>query len=166
MILQIDLLYVQIMNDLLSKQLVITSYSIHYTKLYEDGNRTFSYVVVVITSLVTLFFSGLLFMLLNLMVRGEAKYMQLVTVAAFASLPGMIDGILTAILLKVTNAHAINDISLSLGAFIQDKGSILFKALSIINPFSIWTLVLYIIRITSYNVCYTKLLRVKASALR
>lgn len=110
-----------------------------------DGNRTFSYVVVVVTSIATLFISGLLFMLLNLMVRGEAKYMQLVTVAAFASLPGMIDGILTAILLKVTNAQAINDISISLGAFIQDKGSVLFKVLSVINPFSIWTLILYII---------------------
>ncbi|MCM3041535.1 YIP1 family protein [Paenibacillus motobuensis] len=110
-----------------------------------DGNRTFSYVIVIITSLASVFFGGLLFMLLNLIVRGEAKYMQLVTVAAFASLPGMIDGILTAILLKATNAQAINDISISLGAFIQDKGSILFKVLSIINPFSIWTLVLYII---------------------
>jgi len=110
-----------------------------------DGNRMFSYVIVIITSLASVFFGGLLFMLLNLIVRGEAKYMQLVTVATFASLPGMIDGILTAILLKATNAQAINDISISLGAFIQDKGSILFKVLSIINPFSIWTLVLYII---------------------
>lgn len=110
-----------------------------------DGNRTISYVVVVITSVATLFISGLLFLLLNLVVRGEAKYMQLVTVAAFASLPGMIDGVLTAILLKVTNAQAISDISISLGAFVQDKGSDLFRVLSVINPFSIWTLVLYII---------------------
>jgi len=108
-------------------------------------SRITGYVMAVLSIAMTMFIGGLLFMLLNLIVRGEAKYMQLVTVAAFAALPGMINGLLTGILLKVTSAQAINEISISLGAFIQDKGSFLFKALSIINPFSIWTLVLYII---------------------
>ncbi|GGG11493.1 YIP1 family protein [Paenibacillus aceti] len=109
------------------------------------SSKVISYITVVITSAISIFIGGLLFMLLNLIVRGEAKYMQLVTVSAFAALPGSIGGLLTGILLKATNAQTLNDISISLGALVQDKGSMLFKALSIINPFSIWTLVLYII---------------------
>ncbi|MNZ82262.1 hypothetical protein D3C78_1009560 [compost metagenome] len=71
--------------------------------------------------------------------------MQFVTIAAFAALPGMIGGILTGILLNVADAKALTDVTISLGTLIQDKGSLLYKALSLINPFSIWTLVLYII---------------------
>ncbi|AZS13318.1 YIP1 family protein [Paenibacillus lutimineralis] len=109
------------------------------------GSRITSYVMAVLSIVMLLFVGGLLFMLLNLIVRGEAKYMQLVTVAAFSALPGMINGILTGILLKIANAQTLTDVSISLGAFIQDKGSLLYKMLSVINPFSIWTLILYII---------------------
>ncbi|WMT41282.1 YIP1 family protein [Paenibacillus sp. D2_2] len=108
-------------------------------------SRITSYVMAAFSVALLMFLGGLLFMLLNLIVRGEAKYMQLVTVAAFAALPGMINGILTGVLLKVANAQTLTDISISLGAFVQDKGSFLYKALSVINPFGIWTLILYII---------------------
>ncbi|MNN48382.1 Yip1 domain protein [compost metagenome] len=84
-------------------------------------------------------------MLLNLIVRGEGKYMQLVTIVAYAYLPGLIGGILTAILLNVTDAKSLMDVTISLGALIQDKESMLFKVLSVINPFSIWSMILYII---------------------
>ncbi|MBA9088028.1 hypothetical protein FHR92_004521 [Fontibacillus solani] len=98
-----------------------------------------------ITSIIMIFIIGLLLLLLNLVVRGEGKYMQFVTIAAFAALPGMVGDILTGILLNVADAKALTDVTISLGTLIQDKGSLLYKALSLINPFSIWTLVLYII---------------------
>ncbi|MNO36699.1 Yip1 domain protein [compost metagenome] len=117
-------------------------------ELYDSlvaNNKIGSYVGVVITPAITIFVGGLLFMLLNLIVRGEGKYMQLVTIVAFATLPGTIGQILTGVLLNVADAKSLTDITISLGALVQDKGSVLYKVLSVINPFSIWTIVLYII---------------------
>ncbi|MNI52318.1 Yip1 domain protein [compost metagenome] len=109
------------------------------------GTKLVTYVTSFITPAITIFVGGLLLMLLNLIVRGEGKYMQLVTIVAYAYLPGLIGGILTAILLNVTDAKSLMDVTISLGALIQDKESMLFKVLSVINPFSIWSMILYII---------------------
>ncbi|MNP74179.1 hypothetical protein D3C76_1710160 [compost metagenome] len=43
------------------------------------------------------------------------------------------------------DVQSATDISLSLGAFVSDKSSQMYRLLSLINPFSIWSLVLYII---------------------
>ncbi|MOA14758.1 Yip1 domain protein [compost metagenome] len=92
-----------------------------------------------------IFIIGLLLLLLNLIVRGEGKYMQFVTIAAFAALPGMVGAILTGILINVMDAKAATDVTISLAVLLPDKSGMLFKAMSLINPFSIWTLALYII---------------------
>jgi hypothetical protein len=102
-------------------------------------------IMMIIMSVAGVFILGLLMMLLNLIVRGEAKYMQLVSLAAFASLPSAINGILSTILLTVTGAKELTEVSLGLGAFVADKSSSLYLWLSAINPFSIWMIILYVI---------------------
>ncbi|MFD1177447.1 YIP1 family protein [Paenibacillus puldeungensis] len=102
----------------------------------------------VVTPLVTvgmLFVVGLLLMLLNLIVRGEAKYMQLVTVASFGAIPGILGGLLTGIMVRTMDVQSATDITLSLGALVSDKSSQLYHILSLLNPFSIWGLVLYVL---------------------
>lgn len=107
--------------------------------------KMMSYVGGSVTVIISVFFMALLFLLLNLIVRGEAKYMQLVSLSALAALPGLAGGLLTTILALTMKAQSLNDMALNLGAFIADKSSTLFKLLSVIDPFSIWSLILYII---------------------
>ncbi|GAA0134595.1 hypothetical protein YSY43_14350 [Paenibacillus sp. YSY-4.3] len=92
-----------------------------------------------------LFFVALLLVLLNLIVRGEGKYMQFVNVVAYANLPAVIGGLLTAVLLVAMNAQSLSDVSLSLGALVADKTGMAYRILSLINPFTIWGLYLYIV---------------------
>lgn len=121
----------------------------HITPEMYESRRTLNmistYISVSLQPAMMIFLGGLLFMLLNLIVRGEAKYMQLVTLVAYALLPGAVGGLLLGILLFATDAQALTDVTISLGVLVQDKEGILYKALSIIDPFSIWTLILYVI---------------------
>ncbi|MNO49032.1 Yip1 domain protein [compost metagenome] len=110
-----------------------------------SSNRIGAYLSSPIYSIIMIFIIGLLLLLLNLIVRGEGKYMQFVTIAAFAALPGMVGAILTGILINVMDAKAATDVTISLAVLLPDKSGMLFKAMSLINPFSIWTLALYII---------------------
>lgn len=107
--------------------------------------RISAYVVGAISPVIMIFVTGLLLMLLNLVVRGEGKYMQFVSIAAFSAMPGMIGGVLTGIMVRTMEVQSAMDVSLSLGAFISDKSSQLYHLLSLANPFSIWGLVLSII---------------------
>ncbi|GJM83980.1 hypothetical protein HMSSN139_64760 [Paenibacillus sp. HMSSN-139] len=107
--------------------------------------KTSAYVMGIVAPVIMLFVTGLLLMLLNLVVRGEGKYMQFVSIAAFSSLPGLLGSLITGILVMTMDVQSATDISLSLGAFVSDKSSQMYRLLSLINPFSIWSLVLYII---------------------
>ena len=107
--------------------------------------KTSAYVMGVIMPVITMFITGLLLMLLNLVVRGEGKYMQFVSIAAFSALPGLVGSLITGILVMTMDVQSATDVSLSLGAFVADKSSQMYRLLSLINPFSIWSLVLYII---------------------
>lgn len=111
-------------------------------------SKVTSYVFAVIMPVMMVFLGGLLLMLVNLFIRGEAKYMQLVNVSAYSSLPSAIGGLLTGLLMWTSNVQSVTEVSLSLGALVADKSSALFKMASILNPFSIWGLVLMIIGMT------------------
>lgn len=71
--------------------------------------------------------------------------MQFVNVVAYANLPTVIGGLLTAVLLVAMNAQSLTDVSLSLGALVADKTGVAYRILSLINPFTIWGLYLYIV---------------------
>lgn len=113
--------------------------------MYMQSMRVMTWVMAPLTVAIMVFLAGVLYLLLNLIVRGEAKYMQLITMVTFAMLPGMIGGLISAILIYTTGAASITDISLSLGALVADKNSMLFHLLSLVNPFSLWGLALYVI---------------------
>lgn len=112
---------------------------------FVSAAKTSAYVMGVIMPVITMFITGLLLMLLNLVVRGEGKYMQFVSIAAFSALPGLVGSLITGILVMTMDVQSATDVSLSLGAFVADKSSQMYRLLSLINPFSIWSLVLYII---------------------
>ncbi|WP_068782784.1 Yip1 family protein [Paenibacillus phocaensis] len=112
---------------------------------YLAAAKTSAYVMGMILPVIMLFITGLLLMLLNLVVRGEGKYMQFVSIAAFAALPGLVGSLITGIMVMTMDVQSVTDVSLSLGAFVADKSSQMYRLLSLINPFSIWSLVLYII---------------------
>lgn len=106
---------------------------------------TISYVIAIIGPLIMIFLVALLLVLLNLIVRGEGKYLQFVNVAAFANLPTVVGALLTAVLLVVMDAQSLSDVNLSLGALVADKTGTMYRVLSLINPFTIWGLYLYIV---------------------
>jgi hypothetical protein len=91
------------------------------------------------------FFCGLILLLLNLIVRGEATYMQLVKVYLFSLIPNVISSILTGIMVRNSDADSAKDILFSLGALFQEKEGFLFGLANIINPFSIWSIAITII---------------------
>jgi hypothetical protein len=91
------------------------------------------------------FITGLLLLLLNLIVRGEATYMQLVKVSIFSLIPIMINTIITAIMVRSSEADSANDVLLSLGALFQEKEGFIFGLANSINPFSIWSVAITII---------------------
>lgn len=134
---------------LMEKQMLQTFKEQHIDPSLMDTTLQMSKVsALVVTPLVTvgmLFVVGLLLMLLNLIIRGEAKYMQLVTVASFGAIPGILGGLLTGIMVRTMDVQSASDITLSLGALVSDKSSQLYHILSLLNPFSIWGLVLYVL---------------------
>ncbi|WP_019635190.1 Yip1 family protein [Paenibacillus fonticola] len=110
-----------------------------------NSTPLWSYIGIVFMLVVSLFFTALLLILLNLILRGEGRYMQLVNVVAFAGLPAAIGTILTSILLVLFDAKSISDVTLSLGALVADRPSLPYLLLSQISPFAIWGLCLQII---------------------
>lgn len=121
------------------------NYSAVDTDMIVQSTKVMGWVMAPLTIAFMVFLSGLVYLLLNLIVRGEAKYMQLVTMVTFAMLPSTIGGLITAVLVYTTGATSITEISLSLGALVADKESMLYHLLSIVNPFSLWGLALYVI---------------------
>ena len=71
----------------------------------------------------SIFIGGLLLLLLNLIVRGEATYMQLVKVALFSKVPGIISMLLVGVMTRVTAATSLYDVGLNAGVFVEDKTS-------------------------------------------
>jgi len=91
------------------------------------------------------FITGLLLLLVNLIVRGEAQYMQLATVGLYAYVPAVISQLIIGILVRVTGATSVYDVALNLSAFKTEKTGFLFHFLTLVDPFAIWSLVLTII---------------------
>lgn len=92
-----------------------------------------------------MFFIGLLLLLVNLFVRGEAKYMQLAKVALYSSVPGLVGGLLTGLLVRVTGTTNVYDVMLNASAFAETKMGFTWGLLSMLDPFRIWGLVLMVI---------------------
>lgn len=92
-----------------------------------------------------IFISGLLLMLVNLVVRGEAKYMQLVKVALFSCIPGLLSGLLAAVLVQTMGPAAAADLHFSLAAFMEDRTGFAYGLVSLVNPFVIWSLAITVI---------------------
>lgn len=93
----------------------------------------------------SIFFGGLLLLLINLIVRGEAKYMQLVKVALFAGIPNLLQGLLFGIMTRFMEPAAALKLNFSLAAFFDSSSGFLFGLASMINPFTLWALALMVI---------------------
>jgi len=118
----------------------------------EVSAETFKTVAVVSSMVMTpimiaagVFITGLLLMLVNLIVRGEAKYMGLVKVAILSSIPSLIHSLITGVLARTADVSNINELTISLGAFLEQKSGFLFGLASIVNPFGIWSLAIMVI---------------------
>ncbi|AZK44845.1 YIP1 family protein [Paenibacillus lentus] len=104
-----------------------------------------SYGTLILGTILMIFFVALLLVLLNLIMRGEGKYLQFANVAAYASLPAVIGGLLTTVLLLAMDARSLTDVTISLAALMPEKTGTMYRALLLINPFTIWGLYLYIV---------------------
>lgn len=94
----------------------------------------------------SMFFVGLLLFFLNLILRGEATYMQLAKVALSALLPGIAAGLLTAALAASAGAKSVLDVTLTGGAFFAEKSGFLFTLVTaVVDPFGWWGLALLVI---------------------
>jgi hypothetical protein len=106
---------------------------------------TTTYVVGGISAAVMVFITGLLLLLVNLLVRGDAKYMQLVKVALFSSVPSVLQGIVIGTLARVTEATSAKDIALNAGVLFTEKKGLLYHLASMLDPFILWGIVLMVI---------------------
>jgi len=92
---------------------------------------------------ISMFFGGLLLYLLNLIVRGEAGYMQLSKTSLYSLLPGVIGGLLQTGLAVWLEAKTPYDVMLTGGALFAEKSGMPFYfASSFIDPFGWWSLAL------------------------
>lgn len=94
---------------------------------------------------VVMFVGALLFMLINTIIRGQAKYMQLVQVMILAHIPILINKVISGILVRTTDAASAKAVSISAAVFVQQKTGAVYYLLSLLNPFIIWSLVLAVI---------------------
>ena len=92
-----------------------------------------------------IFIVGLLLLLVNLIVRGDAKYFSLVKVALLSTVPGWISSLLTGVLARMSDVDDLTQVSFSLGAFMTQKEGFLYGIAQLTNPFSIWQMVLLVI---------------------
>ncbi|HEX7056244.1 MAG TPA: YIP1 family protein [Bacilli bacterium] len=104
-----------------------------------------SYITTPVITIVVVLLGALLLLFVNMIVRGEAKYGQLVTVYLYANVPVMIETILSGILARVTDADSVKDITLSAAAMLPDKTGLTFELTKLLNPFSIFALILVVI---------------------
>lgn len=96
-----------------------------------------------LSPVITMFFVGLLLYLLNLIVRGEAGYMQLSKTALYSLVPGILGGLLQAGLAVSLDAKKLTDVTLTGGALFAEKSGALFVfASTLIDPFGWWSLAL------------------------
>lgn len=94
---------------------------------------------------VGIFITGLLLLLVNLIVRGEATYWQLVKVSVYAGIPGWLSLLLGGLLAMTTGASSVADLTISAAVLLEQKEGLLYGIMSLINPFSLWGLALMVI---------------------
>lgn len=94
---------------------------------------------------ISTFVFGAILLLVNLIVRGEAQYMQLATVGLYSYVPAVISLLITGVLVRVTGATSIYDVGLNLGSLMTEKTGFLYHILTFADPFGIWSLVLMVI---------------------
>jgi hypothetical protein len=99
----------------------------------------------IISMIIMIFGSALLLLLVNVLVQGQAKFKQLVFVVISSTVPSVIGGLITAALLRFTDADSLTSIVLSPAAFLNEDRGILYAFLNLFNPFAIWGVVIIVI---------------------
>jgi len=149
MLLIIAVLIVFLQLPIIERSMELQEVNLEGTGISEDTMKQIGVYIAFVTApivvAVSTFFMGLLLLLLNLIVRGEATYMQLVKVALFSQIPGLINGLISGIMTRATDAESEQDILFSLGALMQEKEGFLFGVANILNPFTLWGLAILII---------------------
>src|SRR5690606_22812232 len=117
--------------------------------LDSEALRTVSLIIGFVGSLIgvviSVFITALLLQLVNLIVRGDAKYMQLVKVAVLSYMPNLIHGILIGVLSRTMDPASASKISFSLAAFVEQDTGFAYLFASIFNPFGLWGLGIMVI---------------------
>lgn len=93
----------------------------------------------------SIFIGGLLLMLVNLVVRGEAGYMQLVKVSMFAGIPALIQGLIIGAMAQFVQPAELMSMTFSLADLLDSSGGFLRGLLQLVNPFTLWGLGLMVI---------------------
>ncbi|UUZ79166.1 YIP1 family protein [Paenibacillus sp. P26] len=104
-----------------------------------------SYIGGVVGTAALVFIAAFLLLLVNMMIKGEASYMQLARVSLFSYFPAAIGALLTGILMRLNDAQTLQDVTLSAAVFLTEKKGLLFNIAQAVNPFSIWSLVLMVV---------------------
>lgn len=99
------------------------------------------YLVPTLGVIVAIFFGGLILMLINWIVRGEAKYMQLVKVYLYSYLPVVIGQLLVGILVRATGTDDVREMMLNGAALLDESAGFLRRIAALADPFYIWSLV-------------------------
>jgi hypothetical protein len=93
----------------------------------------------------SIFIEGLLLMLVNLVVRGEASYMQLVKVSMFAGIPALIQGLIVGAMAQFVQPADLMNMTFSLADLLDSSGGFQRGLLQLVNPFTLWGLGLMVI---------------------
>ena len=94
---------------------------------------------------ISVFFIALLLMLVNMIVRGEAKYMSLVKVSVLAQFPALISALLLGVLAQTMDPDTASGIKFSLAALMENGTGFVHGLLNLINPFGLWGLAIMVI---------------------
>lgn len=94
---------------------------------------------------VSIFISGLLLLIVNLIIRGEATYWQLVKVAVYSGIPGWLSLLVSGLLAMTTSANSVLDLTISAAVLLERKEGLLYGIMSLLNPFSLWSLALMVV---------------------
>lgn len=86
---------------------------------------------------------ALLLKFLNLVVAGDGTFKKLMSAAVIASVPNVLGGIVKTILVLLTPASNMKNVTTSLALFLpKNQTGFLFGFLSVFDPFIIWSIIL------------------------
>jgi hypothetical protein len=119
---------------------------LHYDEAMQTSVTVFSTLGGAVLAIpLQVFLGALALMLVNMLVRGTATYGDMVNVALYASVPGVIGNLIIGFAALIMKADSLSEVMPDASIFVEHRDSLLGLALGQIHPFSCWSVCLLIV---------------------